>query len=186
MDAKGGCRLQWGERFISAQQEVLWTDYGSDFYAAQMFNGLPCRRRVWLAWMNNWQYATKVPTNPWRSQMTIPRELFLLRTAHGLRLAQRPAVEILQLRGASTRWSEIRISQGRHTLAAPDTGAFEMEMVLAPEKGSQCGFFLGIPEMPHTLWDTIGRRRAFSLSAEWDSMRISIRLFRTDMRHCFV
>ena len=24
-----------------------------------------------IGWMNNWQYAAKVPTHPWRGQMTV-------------------------------------------------------------------------------------------------------------------
>ena len=27
--------------------------------------------------MSNWDYAVKVPTDPWRSAMTVPRELSL-------------------------------------------------------------------------------------------------------------
>ena len=46
-------------------------------------------RRVWLGWMSNWDYAEKVPTHPWRSAMSVPRELTLRRTPDGLRLVQR-------------------------------------------------------------------------------------------------
>ena len=30
-----------------------------------------------IGWMNNWQYAGSVPCSPWRSAMTLPRELSL-------------------------------------------------------------------------------------------------------------
>ena len=31
-----------------------------------------------IGWMNNWQYAGAVPCSPWRSAMTLPRELKLI------------------------------------------------------------------------------------------------------------
>ena len=91
-----------GTTFLNenSSDEVLRVDYGKDFYAAQTFSNLPDkeRRTLWLAWMNNWQYANDTPTDPWRGNMTIPRELFLNSTAHGLRLYQRPIFEINSLR----------------------------------------------------------------------------------------
>ena len=44
--------------------------------------------------MSNWQYANQVPTEVWRSAMTIPRELTLLQTANGVRLASQPIREL--------------------------------------------------------------------------------------------
>ena len=35
-------------------------------------------RKVMIGWMNNWQYAGAVPCSPWRSAMTLPRELKLI------------------------------------------------------------------------------------------------------------
>ncbi|PNY79304.1 glycoside hydrolase family 32 protein [Deinococcus koreensis] len=67
---------------------------GKDFYAALSFSDLP-GRRVWLAWMNNWQYAQWLPTFPWRGSFTVPRELTL---GSHLRLIQRPVSELKALR----------------------------------------------------------------------------------------
>lgn len=69
----------------------LWTDYGKDCYCALTFNGLPREQRpVMIGWMDNWQYAAKLPTHPWRGQMTFPRSLSLRKTADGIRLVQEP------------------------------------------------------------------------------------------------
>ncbi len=69
----------------------LWTDYGKDCYCALTFNGLPNNQRaVMIGWMDNWQYAAKVPTSPWRGQMTFPRSLSLRKTAEGIRMIQQP------------------------------------------------------------------------------------------------
>lgn len=69
-------------------------DWGKDFYAGLSFSDLP-GRRVWLAWMNNWQYAQALPTAPWRGTFTVPRELTL---GSDLGLRQRPVPELSRLR----------------------------------------------------------------------------------------
>ena len=68
-----------------------WIDFGKDFYASQTWNDAPGDGRpVWIAWMNNWQYANDIPTSPWRGAMTIPRTVALRKTADGLRIVQSP------------------------------------------------------------------------------------------------
>jgi len=68
-----------GERFkeVEHYKENYWLDHGRDFYAAQSWNDLPGEdeRRIWLAWMSNWDYANQIPTEKWRSAMSIPREV---------------------------------------------------------------------------------------------------------------
>jgi len=84
-----------------AGEPALWADFGPDFYAAVSWNDLPKRdgRRIWIGWMSNWRYANDVPTSPWRSAMSIPRELGLRQTADGPRLLQKPVRELKKLRG---------------------------------------------------------------------------------------
>jgi fructan beta-fructosidase len=88
-----------GKRFIPTTQRGShgWTNYGKDDYCAISFNGLPAYEKpVLLGWMSNWQYATKLPTSPWRGQMSLPRRLSLLRDSAGLALRQEPIVERLR------------------------------------------------------------------------------------------
>ena len=79
---------------------ALWADYGPDFYAAVSWFNMPKsdNRRVWIGWMNNWQYGQDLPTNPWRSEMSVPREISLTTTSEGIRLVQQPVAELDQLR----------------------------------------------------------------------------------------
>src|SRR4029453_16819372 len=49
---------------------------------------MPDNKRVMLGWMNNWDYANDIPTNPWRSAMSLPREVQLTQTPDGPRLTQ--------------------------------------------------------------------------------------------------
>ena len=55
----------------------LWLDYGMDNYAGVTWSNTD-DRKVMIGWMNNWQYAGTVPCSPWRSAMTLPRELKLI------------------------------------------------------------------------------------------------------------
>lgn len=68
-----------------------WLDYGRDYYAAVSFNDAPDDRRLTIAWASNWDYAGDTPTTPWRSSMSLVRELELVEGADGRHaLAQRP------------------------------------------------------------------------------------------------
>lgn len=91
-----------GTRFVNGNPKALrlWTDYGKDCYCALTFNNLPpAQKQVMIGWMNNWQYADKIPTKPWRGQMTAPRALALKTYPEGVRLIQQPVDGLRQLRG---------------------------------------------------------------------------------------
>lgn len=91
-----------GTKFVDEYplNQTLWVDYGSDFYASQTWSNLsiPDGRRVAIAWMDNWKYADKLPTSPWRGQLTFPRSLGLAKTPDGIRLVQSPIKELEALR----------------------------------------------------------------------------------------
>ena len=55
-----------------------WVDWGKDFYASTSFanTGNESVERTWIAWMSNWQYASKLPTLPGRGEMTTARHLY--------------------------------------------------------------------------------------------------------------
>lgn len=99
----------------------LWADFGRDFYAAVSWSDVPKRdgRRLWLGWMSNWEYAQDVPTAPWRSAMTVPRELQLRSTPVGLRLVQQPVKELKSLRipGASRKLRRASVTDANEWLA---------------------------------------------------------------------
>jgi len=99
----------WGhilaDQFTLADQPALsllerssWMDYGKDFYAAVTYNDEPFGRRIAIGWMNNWNYAGDIPTAPWRSAMSVPRELGLSTIGGRLQLTQRPVRELGSLR----------------------------------------------------------------------------------------
>lgn len=56
-----------------------WIDYGKDNYAGVTWSNIPQSdgRKLFIGWMSNWLYAQEVPTETWRSAMTLTRELRL-------------------------------------------------------------------------------------------------------------
>jgi len=92
-----------GEKFISDVPSggAGWIDLGKDNYAGVTWSNIPSEdgRRIFLGWMSNWQYANKVPSQRWRSAMTLPRELKLGKSEKGYFLNSVPVVETELLRG---------------------------------------------------------------------------------------
>ena len=95
-----------GKEFIADDTKTRWLDYGRDNYAGVTFNDSPEGKRMFIGWMSNWEYAHNVPTDPWRSAMTLPRELSL----DGDRLIQKAIANDLMPRiSFSTSGGRVRI-----------------------------------------------------------------------------
>ncbi len=118
-----------GSHFVAhyEKETVLWVDHGADFYAVQSWNNVPDGRRIWLAWMNNWQYGKLIPTTNWRGLMTIPRELGLVETSHGPRLIQSPARELKSLRGRQNHFKNLLVQS--ETPFSPDIRGNSLEII---------------------------------------------------------
>lgn len=54
-----------------------WVDWGKDFYASTSFANTSLEDQLWIGWMSNWQYASKLPALPGRGEMTLVRRLYL-------------------------------------------------------------------------------------------------------------
>jgi len=91
-----------GSEFISDDPSggKRWLDYGKDNYAGVTWSDVPAEdgRKLFIGWMSNWQYATSVPTERWRSAMTLPRELKLEKDEQGYLLSSIPVLETKELR----------------------------------------------------------------------------------------
>ena len=134
-----------GTRFVNDNPPAttLWTDYGKDCYCALAFNGTERRGdRVMIGWMNNWQYAGKVPTKPWRGQMTVPRSLALATLPEGVRLVQRPVEAIAQLRDKHVGWRGTSLTELNRILHTEHYSSFELETTVARVAGGTIGWKL--------------------------------------------
>ena len=78
------------------KQEAIWLDYGRDNYAGVTWSNIPEKdgRKLFIAWMSNWEYAQVVPTQNWRSAMTISRELKLKKINDEYLLFSEPVKEL--------------------------------------------------------------------------------------------
>jgi fructan beta-fructosidase len=127
----------------SSPEHTLWADYGADFYASTSFSDIPKAdgRRIWLGWLNNWKYAAKVPTDPWRGAQSIPRELKLKRFANRIRLVQEPVTELRNLRARHTRLENRSIEAANNLLKSKRIRGETLEIIaeISPEDASEIG-----------------------------------------------
>src|SRR5450759_3846651 len=87
--------------------------------------------------MKKWQYATKVPTEPWRGQMTVPRVVALRTLPEGIRLVQEPVKAIERLRGKHFGWHGSSVAELNRALKsrAPRERSFELRTTMTPAAG---------------------------------------------------
>lgn len=127
-----------------------WTNYGKDDYCAISFNHLPHGEKpVLLGWMNNWQYASKLPTSTWRGQMSLPRRLSVISDKNGLTARQDPIVAPLRQEKVALSLSE---KSANTSLEAP----FELDLKFDPGDEQVFGIRL-YTEEEH--WTEIGFKR---------------------------
>jgi fructan beta-fructosidase len=83
-----------GVQFTAEQND--WIEFGRDNYAGVTFSNIPDidGRKIFIGWMSNWDYANQVPTDRWRSAMTIPRSFILEKENQTFRLISSPLNEI--------------------------------------------------------------------------------------------
>ncbi|QIZ06659.1 glycoside hydrolase family 32 protein [Priestia megaterium] len=122
-DFKEGSRTQYfigefdGTTFVNenTDEAILWMDHGRDNYAGVSWSDIPAEdgRRIYIGWMSNWRYANQVPTEDWRSAMTLPRELSLTSSEDGVRLVQKVVSGINSIRKSSEVYQNLTIESGQ-------------------------------------------------------------------------
>lgn len=118
-------------------QQTNWLDWGPDFYAALSFSGLPDTERVDIAWMNNWKYGAAIPTDPWRSAMSIPRKLSLSTINGATTLVQSPVVETGT--GNTQRWASVPAGTAKLNLTGK---VLDTTLTFTQSKSTQFGVIL--------------------------------------------
>lgn len=95
-----------GHQFIPYQTDTRWLDYGPDEYAGVTWSNTG-GRKIFFGWMSNWLYAQKVPTQKWRSALTVPRDLSIEMVEGKYLLRSSPVPELNKLAGAPMVMTDI-------------------------------------------------------------------------------
>lgn len=120
----------------------LWLDWGRDYYAAVSFSDVPDNRRIMIGWMNNWDYANSLPTAPWRSGMSLAREVTLATVGGHPRLVQQPVLPADCGEPAhSSAWLELGDAVVRLPEAVPGTAQL-IDAEILPGTAVTVGFRL--------------------------------------------
>lgn len=85
------------------KEKAAWLDWGKDNYASVSFENIPQDKRIIIGWMSNWEYAQEVPTEAWRSSMTVAREVSLKKTKDGYILRNVPVSQLKNYQGKSIK-----------------------------------------------------------------------------------
>jgi levanase/levanbiose-producing levanase len=105
-------------------RHCLWLDWGRDYYAAVSFSNAPENRRIMIGWMNNWDYANQTPTGPWRSAMSLARELSLAMVGGRPQLIQKPVLpDLAESRGRAFELaSAVTVEDSSHPVHSSSHG----------------------------------------------------------------
>lgn len=119
---------------------IRWLDYGPDNYAGVTWSNVPKEqnRTLFIGWMSNWLYAQVVPTQTWRSAMTLSRELSLFDVDGTLLVKSAPVNELETLRKEPIEVNEQSNlpSQAVEILAELD-GSDSFSLTISNELGEQ-------------------------------------------------
>jgi fructan beta-fructosidase len=170
---KEGSRTQYfvgefdGTTFLNDNSDntVLWLDHGRDNYAGVSWSDIPYSdgRRIYIGWMSNWRYANQVPTEGWRSGMTLPRELALRSSEKGLRIVQQPVVEMDTLRSGTKKYEEITLEESGECQEFEISALAEVKVEFVAEEARTFGI---------TISNSKKERTAISFDAEREILSV--------------
>ena len=122
-----------GKEFTDDTEDQKWLDWGKDNYAFVSWSGIPESdgRRIGIGWMSNWQYAQVVPTENWRSAMTLPREL-VLDTIDGAYILRSFAVKELEALETKELHSSVELKPDGDLSLHSNTGLYKLQLTMNP------------------------------------------------------
>ena len=99
-----------GTTFSPFQTDIRWVDYGPDDYAGITWSNTG-HRKIFIGWMNNWQYANVVPTKEWRGATTIARDLDLEKIGDKYFVVSQPVKEVEMIKGNPVVVNDISVDR---------------------------------------------------------------------------
>lgn len=128
-----------------SEQNGIWLDYGNDNYAGVTWsnNKAGDDRKLLIGWMSNWDYAQVVPTHKWRSAMTLPRELRLVKSGNDYRIWSAPIAALQSHVGKTVSKKPITV-RGEKTISKGeiDFSKAELRFSVTGLKANQVSFSL--------------------------------------------
>jgi levanbiose-producing levanase len=127
-----------GKAFTPADEKHQWMDSGSDFYAAvtwddpRLTEGQRMQSRQVMGWMNNWDYARKLPTEDWHGGMdSIVRDIRLKTVQGRPALVSTPSKTLARLEGkSSSSGPETITPEGTAGLPSLPGGAYRLDLTI--------------------------------------------------------
>ncbi|GAA1379290.1 GH32 C-terminal domain-containing protein [Luteococcus sanguinis] len=98
---------------LGVMKRARFLDHGNDFYAAVSYNDAPDGKRIVFGWMGNWDYQNATPTNTWRGEQSLPRELSLKMVNGRETVTSAPVPQLNKLLGKSS----VRLRPGKGSVA---------------------------------------------------------------------
>ena len=134
-----------GTRFETAHAEHQWLDDGPDFYAAvtwddpRLTESQRMGSRHAIAWLNNWGYARKLPTEDWHGGMdTVVRDIRLKTIAGKPTLVSTPTEALKSLEGDPATVEDRKLTPaGAEGLPQPAGGAYRLDLTLERAAGDE-------------------------------------------------
>ncbi|MCF7480497.1 glycoside hydrolase family 32 protein [Vibrio sp. J1-1] len=123
-----------GKRFTPESNEPKWLDAGADFYAMVSWANTDQETkqrldsRYAIGWLNNWAYATKLPTKEWHGAASSIVRQIQLRTVDGESvLLSKPIDAISKLEGNAYTRSAVEVSETTKTVfPRPNSDAYRI------------------------------------------------------------
>ena len=112
------------------EKHEYWIDFGRDNYAGVTWANVPEEdgRKLFIGWMSNWLYAEKVPTQTWRSAMTVARELKLIKETDRYLVVSEPVEELKKYRETDHKKGQIKISGNEVVLDSDEVDLTKAEI----------------------------------------------------------
>lgn len=127
-----------GKHFTADSEEPQWLDAGADFYAAVTWSDPrqseteQLAARYAIGWLNNWAYATNLPTDDWQGGThSIVRRIRLKSIDGKPQLVSQPIAAVDKLEGAGESRSDVKVTTTSTTiLPQPKADAYRLRIEL--------------------------------------------------------
>tara|TARA_R110002050_G_scaffold116847_2_gene233382 strand:- start:25811 stop:27439 length:1629 start_codon:yes stop_codon:yes gene_type:complete len=145
----------------------FWIDFGKDNYAGVTFSNLSSGKggKFLMGWMSNWEYANIVPTEAWRSAMTISREIKLIESEKSYRIAFKPVYELNGYKGLKFKKENVEVSEKLEIITSKEINLSSAEIKFNISDLKNHGFTF-------SLSNSIGDELLFGFDAETNNYYI--------------